>query len=173
MTNINKSTARVNGKTIVKEPKNKTSIRVIRLYKSVMDLIMFYKLEQHRLQVMLGDAWEGDGHLFIQWNGRLMNQSTPYHTFKDIIEKYNATVDNETDKLPSIRFHDLRHTSATLLIAANTDIKTVSARLGHSQTSTTMNIYAHSYKKVDEIASDTLGSILDKPQASQQAKKIK
>lgn len=161
---ISKSTARLNGKVIIKAPKNKTSVRVISIYKSVMELIRYYKTEQNKLRLMLGQQWKGDGHLFIQWNGKLMNQSTPYHTLKKIINKYNATVENDDDKLPSIRFHDLRHTSATLLIAANTDIKTVSTRLGHAQTSTTMNIYAHTYKKVDEIASDTLGSILDKPQ---------
>lgn len=91
--------------------------------------------EQQDLKNKLGDKWEGDNYVFIQWNGKLMHPSTPYHAFKDIIEKYNATVTNEEDKLPNIHFHDLRHTSATLLISANTtDIKTISARLGHAQT---------------------------------------
>ena len=79
-----------------------------------------------------------------------MNLSTPYHTFKGIINKYNATVEDETKKLPNIPLHGLRHTSATLLISENVDVRTVSARLGHAQTSTTMNIYAHSLKKSDE-----------------------
>jgi integrase len=52
------------------------------------------------------------------------------------------------------------HTSATLLISGNTDIRTVSERLGHAQTSTTMNIYAHSLKKMDEKAADTLDNLL-------------
>lgn len=161
--NINKSTACVAGKQIIKSTKNKSSERVISIYQPVMQLLKFYKLEQNKYRLMLGNKWEGDGHLFIQWNGRLMNQSTPYHTFKDIIKKYNASVKNEVDKLPSIRFHDLRHTSATLLIAADTDIKTISARLGHAQTSTTLNIYAHSYKKLDEVAADTIGNMLNQP----------
>lgn len=54
------------------------------------------------------------------------------------------------------------HTSATLLISENVDIRTVSARLGHAQTSTTMNIYAHSLKELDEKAADTLGNLLKK-----------
>lgn len=168
---INKSVARVNKKTIVKSTKNQSSNRIITLPKSVMDLIRFYKLEQNKLRLVLGDKWEGTGHLFIQWNGRIMNKSTPYHTLKDIIEKYNATVENKADKLPSIRFHDLRHTSATLLIAAHTDIKTVSARLGHAQTSTTMNIYAHSLKSLDEVASEAIDNLL-KQNDNEKSKKI-
>lgn len=58
--------------------------------------------------------------------------------------------------------YGLRHTSATLLIAENVDIRTVSARLGHAQTSTTMNIYAHSLKKMDEKADSALDNILIK-----------
>lgn len=157
---VNKSVARVNHENVIKSTKNKSSERVISLPKSVMRLIRLYKSEQGRYRLALGDKWEGDNFLFIQNNGKLMNKATPYHTLKAIIDKYNSTVKSESDKLPSIRFHDLRHTSATLLIATNIDIKTISARLGHAQTSTTMNIYAHSYKKLDEVASDALEDML-------------
>lgn len=46
-------------------------------------------------------------------------------------------------KLPSIRFHDLRHTSATLLLSAGVHPKIVQERLGHSQISVTLDIYSH------------------------------
>ncbi len=166
---INKSVARVRGgqnRQIVKVPKNKSSIRTISVPASVMTLIRFWRQEQNQLKYAFGDKWRGSTEydfLFIQRDGKPMNLSTPYQTFKDIIEKYNRTVDDETEKLPSIRFHDLRHTSATLLISSKkTDVKTVSSRLGHAQTSTTLNIYAHSYKKLDETASDVLEDILQK-----------
>lgn len=45
--------------------------------------------------------------------------------------------------VPRIRFHDLRHTHATLMLAAGTHVKVMSERLGHSTISTTMNTYAH------------------------------
>ena len=61
-----------------------------------------------------------------------------------------------------IPFHGLRHTSATLLIAAHQDIKTVQSRLGHAEASTTMNIYAHALKESDRKASDALENILAK-----------
>jgi site-specific recombinase XerD len=78
-----------------------------------------------------------------------MNISTPYQTFKDIIHKYNNTVEDGTLKLPDISLHGLRNTSATVLISKNVDIRTVSA-LGHAQTSTIVNIYAHNLKESDE-----------------------
>ena len=64
--------------------------------------------------------------------------------------------------LPHIRFHDLRHTSATLLIASRQDVKTISSRLGHAQTSTTMNIYAHALQESDRKAADALENLLSK-----------
>lgn len=62
----------------------------------------------------------------------------------------------KNNNLKKIRFHDLRHTHATLLIAKNINIKTVSARLGHSQVSTTLNIYTHSLSEEDKKASNII-----------------
>ena len=69
-------------------------------------------------------------------DGKLFNYDIDYITkwFKKFLERNN---------LPPVTLHGLRHTHATLLIANGTDYKTVSAILGHSQTSTTMNIYVH------------------------------
>ncbi len=55
-----------------------------------------------------------------------------------------------------ITLHGLRHTSATLAISQNVDVKTVSARLGHAQTSTTLNIYAHALSGRDTVACDAI-----------------
>ncbi|MGN0278838.1 MAG: tyrosine-type recombinase/integrase [Lachnospiraceae bacterium] len=55
------------------------------------------------------------------------------------IDHKNPPAENESDKLPDIPLHGLRHTSATLLISQNVDVKTVSNRLGHAQTSTLNN----------------------------------
>jgi integrase len=61
------------------------------------------------------------------------------------------------------RFHDLRHFGATQLIAAGVDIRTVAGRLGHAQTSTTLNIYAHSLPERDREAAAVLGRALMGP----------
>jgi integrase len=66
----------------------------------------------------------------------------------------------EKHGLRRITFHQLRHTSATLLINAGENVRTVSARLGHSNTSTTMNIYAHALKSADRNAADKIANYL-------------
>lgn len=62
--------------------------------------------------------------------------------------------------VPSARLHDLRHFVATQLIGAGHDIRTVSGRLGHAKTSTTLDIYAAFLRPQDKAAAETLGSLL-------------
>ena len=71
-------------------------------------------------------------------NGRMMHYTTPYHTLQTLIGQYNQC--HPDAPLPMIPFHGLRHTSATLLISAHQDVKTVSARLGHAQ-----NLHHHGH----------------------------
>jgi integrase len=59
-----------------------------------------------------------------------------------------------------IRFHDLRHMSASLLIGAGTDVRTVAGRLGHADASTTLRIYAHAFEARDRQAAEVLGALL-------------
>lgn len=160
---ISKSTVLVNGKPITKTPKTESSIRVISVPASVISILKGYRKEQLELRLKLGDAWEGKNYVFIQWNGKQMYPDTPYSTFKDIIRWYNSSVKEESQKLPDIPLHGLRHTSATLLISQNIDVRTVSGRLGHSQTSTTTDIYSHFLKRADEAASNTLESLFSEP----------
>jgi integrase len=61
----------------------------------------------------------------------------------------------------SLRLHDLRHASASFLLAGGVDVKTVSVRLGHAQTSTTLDIYAHMINQADDRAASMLGAFLD------------
>ena len=61
-----------------------------------------------------------------------------------------------------IRFHDLRHTSATLLINAGVHETVVQKRLGHSNISTTLNIYNHVLREKNKSAANVFDSILSK-----------
>lgn len=159
--NISKSTAVVSGEQIIKEPKTKNSKRIVSLPGWLVQRIRIMKVERTKYRLSLGDYWQGANWLFIQDNGRQMSYYTPYAAFRDTIDRYNKD-DNNKQKLPSIPFHGLRHTSATLLIAGKQDAKTVAARLGHAQTSTTMNIYVHALKEADKTASDAIENVLKK-----------
>ncbi|WP_242976454.1 tyrosine-type recombinase/integrase [Clostridium sp. CT7] len=68
----------------------------------------------------------------------------------------NANIDK------NIRFHDLRHTNATLLISRGISLKVIQERLGHKDFSTTTNIYSHVTKKMQENATNELSKILNK-----------
>ena len=73
-----------------------------------------------------------------------------------------------------LKFHELRHTQATLLLANGVDVKTVQTRLGHASASITLDWYAHAIPQNDHAAADMLGSLLagddggDTPQAPQE-----
>lgn len=154
---VSKACSVVAGEQITKCPKTKTSNRTVSIPSFLTRRLKAMKISRLAYRLSLGDYWQGADWVFIQDNGRQMNYSTPNQTMVKLLKRYNDTHDNT---LPLIPFHGLRHTSATLLIAAKQDVRSVSSRLGHAQTSTTMNIYAHALQEADQRAANALESIL-------------
>ena len=153
---INKSSLYLSGQGIFDDStKNKTSARLIKIPNVVLDTLQEWKKEQTGICLHSGSAWVGkrgkECKIFTQDNGKPIHPCTITKTFYKFIEKHN---------LPQISIHSLRHTNATLMIASGVDIRTVSKRLGHAQTSTTTNIYTHAIRRADEIASDVIDDIL-------------
>ena len=134
-----------------KDPKTETSNRIISIPESIIKLLKEYQKEQLKTRLRLGKEWIETNRLFVQWNGAPMHPDTITKWFRQFLEDKN---------LPHITFHGLRHTHATLLISQGLDVRTVSNRLGHAQTSTTLNIYAHAFAKMDREASDKLDNLL-------------
>ena len=62
--------------------------------------------------------------------------------------------------LPKVRFHDLRHTFATLALQNGVDIKTVSGMLGHFSAGFTLNTYTHATAQMKQDAADTIGVVI-------------
>ena len=158
---VTKAAAMVKGEQIVKVPKTRNSYRVVSIPHSVTEKLRKLQLEQTRYRLSVGDYWQGEGWIFTQDDGRMMNYSTPYKSLQDILTHYNADK-VEADKLPMIPFHGLRHTTATLQIAAGTDVRTVSSIMGHRETSTTMNIYAHNLKTAEQEAVNRVEEMIAK-----------
>ena len=159
---ITKSTCRIDGDTIIKATKTRKSVRTIAVPAVVMDLAKMWKANQTRYRLTIGSQWEGSDFVFIRWNGLQMGLETPYRAFHRIIKNYNANRKETAPELPLIPLHGLRHTAATLLIGSGVDIRTVSGRLGHSNTSTTLNIYSHALEELDRKAADVLADVLIK-----------
>lgn len=158
---VTKAAAVVGGQQIVKVPKTRNSYRLISIPRSITQQLQQWKLEQTRYRLKVGAYWQGDNWIFTQDDGRMMSYYTPYSALQDILTHYNADK-AEADKLPMIPFHGLRHTKATLQIAAGTDVRTVSAILGHRETSTTMNIYSHSLQTAEQEAAANMERLLAK-----------
>ena len=135
-----------------KRTKNDSSCRTITFSKDLNDILKEYMKWQTKQKKIAGDLWVNQDWIFTTWNGAPVNPDSVTAWFNRFIKGTN---------LPRVTVHGLRHTNATLLIGAGVDIRTVANRLGHSQTSTTTNIYAHAIKSADRSASDTLNDILN------------
>lgn len=156
---ISKAVTVVDGKPVIKAPKTKTSFRKISIPHGLTIKLRKLQVSQTEYRLRIGEYWKGADWVFTQDDGTMMNYSTPYHTLQSIIKRYNQEHPRE-QQLPLIPFHGLRHTAASLLIATHQDIKTVSARMGHAQSSTTLNIYSHSLESSDRKAANALESLL-------------
>ncbi|HBG8345849.1 TPA: tyrosine-type recombinase/integrase [Clostridioides difficile] len=87
------------------------------------------------------------------------------HQFKSVstfFTKKNVSQFYKKNNLKKIRIHNLRYTSATLLLLGGTNMKVVSERLGHTDIKITMNRYSHVLKEMDKEASDNLSELLFK-----------
>jgi len=152
---------------IVKGPKTKAGFRCVPLPSVCFDILCEWKEEQKEQCREHGTAWKGEplrqfdmNYIFTQINGKPMDSNTPYHKFKEIRDYYNSTVTPDK-QLPDITLHDLRHTSASLLIANNVDIETIARRLGHSNVAITLNRYGHALPSQEEKAVNALQTMLN------------
>lgn len=154
--------------TVIKKPKTATSIRTVTFPTDLMPLLKQYKSEYSQYRFSLGTSWQGDGNLFIQDDGKLMGRSTPYQAYKRHIRRYNEWVretpeeakKQQLEQLPEIPLHGLRHSCATLLNYLEVNIIDISKILGHAKSSTTMDIYAHSFEKQNTKAANKLNDFL-------------
>lgn len=142
----------IGNKTVItKEPKTKSGIRHFSLSIHACILLKRYKHWQLEQKFNAGDQWTESDRLFTSWNGKPIHPDTITDWFSKFIKR---------SELPYVTLHSLRHTNATLMIAEGTDVCTVSRRLGHANTATTLNIYAHALKSKDREAADTLDNVL-------------
>lgn len=110
------------------------------------ELEQYYKVWK-RQRWENNDIWEGGDreYLFHNGKGKPLYHTTPTTWWREFTERH---------KLRRIRLHDLRHSSATLLIEAGAHLKAIQQRLGHKQYQTTADIYAHITKKVSRELAD-------------------
>lgn len=132
-------------------PKTAKSSRILKVPQQVILLLKQYKKQQNQERLRAGDKWNITNRLFVNWNGMPMNPGTPYEWLKRFCDR---------NQLNFYGVHAFRHLNASLLIHSGVDIRTVSAALGHSNTTTTLNIYAHTFAQTQARASQAIAEVL-------------
>ncbi len=142
---ICKSMYHINGEKGIKLPKSQTSNRTIVIPQYMIQMLKYYKNRQAEIKLWY-IRWNKDNMIFINQGGDWLSPRTISFWFQNFLKRYS---------IKHIKFHALRHTSATLLLANGTNIKTVSNRLGHSSISIT-ETYLHALETADISAAETL-----------------
>jgi integrase len=155
---VRRTLSRGNGGTWqLTEPKTASGRRQIALPESCVAALRKHRLRQLEQRMALGPAWEDHGFVFTGRAGAPLHVNSMTVHFKKLI----------TDaQVPTIRFHDLRHTCATLLLAEGVHPKIVQERLGHSDISMALNRYSHVTPSMQRQAADTLDTALLLPTQS-------
>ncbi len=132
----------------IKAPKTKSSRRLISLPRSVVEELKLYKIHCAEEKDAAGDKWieEEREWLFFNEDGTHFYPTTPTTWWSRFTKRAGVRF---------IRLHDLRHTSATLLINQGVHAKIISERLGHSDIRITMNTYGHALRSADQAAANT------------------
>ena len=146
---IDKITVRDKGQVILKEPKTESSIRTISAPKEI--ILMLKQLKKDRLAAKLRGEKSHRELIFYDKNLNPIAQDVLSKKFRYFLQENN---------LKHIRFHDLRHSHVTMLIDAKVPIKVISERVGHSNVNTTLNIYSHALREMDQEASDKISDTL-------------
>lgn len=133
-------------------PKTKSSYRSLYIQPKIVGLIKLLKTQQEQQANDRGDLWVETDRLFIKWNGQPLHPSAPYKWLKRFCERENVSFKG---------LHSFRHFVASQALASGVDVKAVSSMLGHSQTSTTLNIYAHAVQQANEKALNCVASMLE------------
>ena len=135
------------------EPKTKQSRRSVVIAPFAIEALKQHRVRQLEAKLKAGPLWQEHDYVFCTSVG------THVHPTKDILDQLKKLL--KKAGLPDIRFHDLRHSSATLLLSAGVHPKVVQEILGHSQISMTMDIYSHVLPNMQQEAMKRLNNIIE------------
>ena len=138
---VSKQVNRINGELVVSQPKTPNSIRKLAIPQRAVELLV----EEHAKH-------PHSPYLFVSpKTGTMFDPDSFRHTHEKILKAIGAEY---------IRFHDLRHTFATLSLKYGVDVKTLSGALGHYDAGFTLSTYTHATEGMKRDAADTIGSVI-------------
>ena len=135
------------------EPKTTQSRRLVSLTTTGVAALRRHRVTQAAERLRMGAAWDDIDLVFPNEIGRPLEGSNLLRrSFFPILRRAG---------LPRIRFHDLRHTAATLMLGESVHPKVVAEMLGHSQISTTLDLYSHVTPTMQRQATEALDAVLN------------
>ena len=138
---ISKQVTRTKGELVVSQPKTHNSIRILPVSQQAVELLV----EEHKKH-------PGNPYMFPSpKTGTMYDPDAFRRTHDKILKAIGAE---------HIRFHDLRHTFATLSLKSGVDVKTLSGALGHYSAGFTLNTYTHATAQMKQDAADTIGGVI-------------
>jgi len=133
------------------EPKSVRSRRTIRMPQVVVSALKAHRKAQLKERLAAGGEWKDSGLAFTTPIGTALDPRNVTREFQSMLSEA---------EVPRVRFHDLRHTAATLLLAQGVDPRTIMETLGHSQISLTLNTYSHVLPALQASAAAKMNAIL-------------
>jgi len=151
---VRRSLQRIDGKLQFVETKSEHSNRTLRLPAVCVSSLARHAESQSRERAWAGSKWIESGLCFTSRVGTPLDGPNVTHQFQRLLEAAS---------LPRMRFHDLRHSAATLLIAQGVHARTVMEILGHSQIAITMNLYGHVLPELHDEAAEKMDVLFSTP----------
>ena len=134
------------------QPKTKSSIRTIAIPNKLVKILEEHKMDQIENSQKLGQYYTENNSVCCYADGTLFNPKRFSHKFHSLLKK---------SSLPLIRFHDLRHSHASLLVKLGVQPKAISKRLGHSNIGITMDLYSHIYEDTDKEVANMFDALIE------------
>ena len=136
---VRRQVARVDGQIVEAPLKTKNSYRAVTISQQAIEVLKQQKEKTN------------DQYVFPSPNGGPISPDSVNNMLKRVLARAD---------IPKVRFHDLRHTFATIALQNGVDIKTVSGMLGHFSAGFTLDTYAHVTTAAQKEAADTMGNVL-------------
>jgi len=136
---------------LIQEPKTAHSRRTVPIPEACLAALRQHRARQAEEKLLLGPAYQDHGLIFCRPDGIPMNPEQLPRTFARLLRAAG---------LPSLRFHDARHTFATLMLELGESPKTVQTMLGHSRVAITLDLYSHVSLELEKKAAAKLNAAL-------------
>jgi integrase len=152
MLRVRQTLQRIGGETYIKEPKTARSRRTLALTPSLVAALLAHRDRQEFERKRAGADWHESGLVFTSTIGTPLDARNLTREYKRHLVAAALPIE--------LRFYDMRHAAASLLVADGLPITAVSAMLGHALTSTTLNTYAHVLPGSDRLTAEAMERLL-------------